>query len=198
MIACPERCWFQYDESRGRIVEYAVLESSPAALVGSQIATSPAASPIGVEAPDLGRSAGVDLQHVTALQIAGIDHEGNAWVSIDQPPELRPPSREPPKGMFFPQVPDRAHGRTDQSTCCDTREDRFSEEAVQVETFLDRPTFACPPVAHRVMIPRESPPPAGAKTRAGHGFPCGVVPIQGHRRQGIACRSALDHLKGIT
>lgn len=69
------------------------------------------------------------------LPCPGIDHEGDAWVTIDQPPELRPPSRQPPEGMLLPQVPDRARGWTDLSERRDTREERFSEEVVQVEAF---------------------------------------------------------------
>ena len=87
-VACPERCRFQCDESRRGIVEDAVLEATPMSLVGAEIATSPATSPIGVEGLDLGRSACGDLQYLTAIKIAGIDHEGDAWVSINQLPEL--------------------------------------------------------------------------------------------------------------
>jgi hypothetical protein len=83
-VAGPEDRRLQGDEARRGIVEDVALEATPVALVGSEVAASPAARSVGLEGMELRPSPRGDLQHLAAIEVASVDDEGDAWVALEQ------------------------------------------------------------------------------------------------------------------
>src|SRR5919106_2662901 len=83
-VAGPENRRRQGDEARRGIVEDVALEATPVALIGSEVAASPAARSVGVKGMEFGHPPRGDLEHLAAIEVAGVDDEGDAWVTLEQ------------------------------------------------------------------------------------------------------------------
>ena len=53
------------------------------ALIGSEVAASPAARSVGVKGMEFGHPPRGDLEHLAAIEVAGVDDEGDAWVTLE-------------------------------------------------------------------------------------------------------------------
>jgi hypothetical protein len=110
-VASTEHRRLQDDESRRRVAEDVSSEATPVALVGPQIASSPAARTVRVEGPYLGCSPRRNLQYLAPVEVTRVHDERDAWIALDQGSELRPSPGQPPERLLFPQVPERANRR---------------------------------------------------------------------------------------
>lgn len=126
-------------------------------LVLSQIAASPTTRPIRVKGAQLRRSPRGDLQHLPAIEVAGVHDKGDAWITVKLLSELRPPPGQPPEGLLFPQIPERAHGRPAPAEGRHPRYEWLTKESVEVEAVVDRPPAHWCTIDHGRMMPQRDP-----------------------------------------
>jgi hypothetical protein len=152
-VVGPEDRGLRGDEAGRGIVEDVALEATPVALVGSEVAASPAAGSVGLEGMQLRPSTRGDLEHLAAIEVAGVDDEGDAWVALEQLSEPLTIPRSATRKLALP-TGTRAVARSARFVRPSLRAPRgLAEEPVEVNAIVDGPRGASTALGHEAMLP---------------------------------------------